>query len=235
MRKNIKIITCLILLGVTLLSACNGSEATNKQGPSNEEIIFQAFTQVAQTIRADMALTEDAKPLPTYTQIVLSSPTRTPYQPSPTTAFPTLAPLPSPTRTPNSSSIEYVGGRPCLRAQMTFETHVDGSVFKPNQGFIKVWKFINSGGCTWTGDFAVIWVGGPNLAGQGVIYLRDMGDFPPEGIMNGSSFKIRIRMQAPSTVGRYKSYWMLQDENGNLFGWGSLGNNAFWVDIKVRK
>jgi hypothetical protein len=62
-----------------------------------------------------------------------------------------------------------------------------------------------------------------------------MDNFPAEGIMNGSSFRIKIRMQAPSTVGRYKSYWMLQDDNGNLFGWGMLGNNAFWVDIKVRK
>jgi hypothetical protein len=240
MMRYKRFIALLILLGSVLLNACIGSGATINQDSSIEDIVKQAHTEAALTIQASMSFTEAAQPIPTNTQIILNTPTPiilatdTPL-PTPTATFPTIAFLPSSTDMPQSSSIEYVDGRPCLRAELTFESYEDGSKLKPDTGFRKVWKFRNSGGCTWTENFSFVWVGGPNLATQGIFYFRDLEEFPAGGVANGEVLKVKILMQAPSEVGRYKSYWMLRDDYGNLFGWGQLGDKAFWVEIRVRK
>ena len=41
----------------------------------------------------------------------------------------------------------------------------------------------------------------------------------------------RARGNAP---GPYRGYWMLADNEGNLFGYGPDNTVAFWVDIVVR-
>lgn len=229
MRKYKKIIALLILLGSVLLNACIGSQAPSNENSSNEDIIKQAHTEAAQTIEANTSLTEAAQPLPTNTQIILNIPTVL----TPTAAFITSTPLPS-SRTLNSSSPEYVDGIPCLRAEMAFETIEDGSIIAAGTAFEKIWKLRNTGGCGWKGDFSVIWVGGHNFAAQDVFYVRDLPGFSLKGVENGEILRINIIMQAPSDIGPYTSYWMLRDEYGNFFGWGSLGENAFWVEIVVK-
>jgi len=236
--KNKPIFILLILaMGAVILSACGGGG----DDVSNEDVINQAYTQAAQTSQAGIALTAAAQPTATFTPFVLNSPTppsllaTNTLPPSPTVLFPTLAPLTTPTFTSQSSPPDMIGGRPCLRAEITWENFPDGSKFFINEGFTKEWRLTNSGYCTWTEKFSAIWVGGPNLAGQGIFYFKDLDGFPSEGIPNGNTLILRIKMQAPSQRGHYKSLWKLRDDQANYFGVGGLGDEVFWVEIVVRE
>jgi hypothetical protein len=239
MMKNKPIFMLLILaIGAVFLSACDGGG----NEVSNEDVVNQAYTQAAQTLQAGIAQTQASQPTATFTPFVLNSPTppllaTNTLPPSPTVLFPTLAPLSTPTPTTYTAyqPSEWIGGRPCLRAEIAWENFPDGSRFFVDEGFIKEWRLTNSGYCTWTEKFSAIWVGGPNLAGQGIYYFKDLKDFPSEGIPNGSTLILRITMQAPSQRGHYKSLWKLRDDKATYFGVGGLGDEVFWVEIVVRE
>jgi hypothetical protein len=237
--KNKPIFTLLILaIGALFLSACGGGGTDDA---SNEDVINQAYTQAAQTLQAGIAQTGAAQPTATFTPFVLNSPTpplslaTNTLPASPTVLFPTLSLLSTPTFTPYVSQNEWIGGRPCLRAEIAWENFPDGSRFFVNEGFIKEWRLTNSGYCTWTNKFSAIWVDGINLAGHGIFYFKDLKDFPSEGIPNGNTLILRISMQAPSVKGHYRSVWKLRTDKAVFFGVGSLGNEIFWVDIVVRE
>ncbi len=229
----------ILAIGAIFFSACGGGG----NEPSNEDVINQAYTQAAQTLQAGIAQTSVAQPTATFTPFVLNSPTpplalvTNTLPPSPTVLFPTLAPLSTPTATTYSApqQNEWIGGRPCLRAEIAWENFPDGARFWENESFTKEWHLSNSGYCTWTEKFSAIWVGGPLLAGQGIVYFKDLADFPSEGIPNSNALILRIKMQAPSQKGHYRSLYKLRDDKANYFGVGGLGDEVFWVDIIVRE
>jgi hypothetical protein len=239
MKKKPINVVLFFVLGALLLSACGGG--TDNGGASNEDVINQAYTQAAETLQAGIAQTEAAQPIPTNTAFVLNSPTpvflatNTPIASS-TGSFPTLAPLSTPTFTQSGpSQPDTIGGRPCLRAELAWETWKDGSKLYTGESFVKTWRLTNSGYCTWTDKFSIAWVGEANLAGNTIYYFKDFEDFPSEGIPNGNALDIKISMQAPSQKGHYRSLWKLRNEKAEYFGVGSFGDEVFWVDIFVRE
>ncbi len=237
-KKYTFYIFTIMVLATMLLAACGGNEPAATEDPvSQEEQINMIYTQAAETLQAEIALTEEAQPQatntpqPSPTSVVL--PTNTPVEPlESATPLPTLPALPTqtpvPTRPPTS------GGRPCLRAEMLFESPQDGKVMAPGESFVKYWQFSNAGDCTWTENFALVHVGGPNFTDSGTLTLDDYTDIGAEGVPNGGMLNIEISMEAPSTPGAFRSYWMLRDENGQLFGIGALGDEVMWVDILVK-
>lgn len=239
MKNKKTSVVLFIVLGLLLLVACSGSEGEATDESSYEDVINQAYTQAAETNQASMALTSAAQPQPTDTQFTLSSPTpvgfitNTPLS-VPTFSIPTLPPLPSPTFTTAGSKPGWVGGRPCLRTELLFERPKDGAKFKPGESFLKLWIFSNSGGCTWTDKFSIIFVGGTNFADGTIFYFHDIFDMPDIGFPNRAKVEMLLSMEAPALPGHYIGYWMLRDENGNLFGVGGLGDEVFWIDIYVR-
>ena len=78
-------------------------------------------------------------------------------------------------------------------------------------------------------------VGGPNFTDSGVLALVDVSNMTEDGIPNGGKLEISVSMEAPDSVGRQRSIWMLRDDNGQLFGVGALGDEIFWVEIIVRE
>jgi hypothetical protein len=239
MKNKKTSVVLFIVLGTLLLVACNGSGDPTDES-SYEDVINQAYTQAAETNQAKIALTSAAQPQPTNTMFSLSSPTpvgfitNTPLS-VPTFSIPTLPPLPSPTFTTAGSQPGYVGGRPCLRTELLYERPKDGAKFKPGESLRKLWIFSNSGGCKWTDKFSIIFVGGTNFAGRGIFYFHEILDVPDIGYPNGAKVEIGLSMEAPAHPGHYIGYWMLRDDNGNLFGVGGLGDEVFWVDIYVRE
>jgi hypothetical protein len=238
MKNKITQVILVITMAAALISACGGETEGNSL--SNEDVINQAYTQAAETMQAGIAQTEAAQPIPTNTPFVLNSPTPITLATntalaSPTVLFPTLAPLDTPTSTPFQSQPEMIGGRPCLRAELTWENWKDGSTMSPKESFAKIWKLTNSGYCTWTDKFSAIWVDGINLAGHGIFYFKDFEDFPAKGYPNGTTMELRISMEAPAKRGHYRSVWKLRDDKANFFGIGPLGTEVFWVDIYVRE
>ncbi len=239
-KKSTLTILIIFTLASLLLAACGGTQPEATEDPqAQEDQINLIYTQAAETLQAEIALTEAAMPLPTNTPqssptpVVLATNTPLPVEASPT-PFPTLPALPTPSAIPTKPPAE--GGRPCLRAEIAFESPQDGAKLKPDDSFVKQWNLSNSGECDWTDNFNLVWVGGPNLTDFGSFNLVDVSNLEEgEVIANGGMLVIKLSMQTPATPGNYRSIWMLRDDNGQMFGVGPLGDEVFWVDILVRE
>jgi hypothetical protein len=231
----------LLITTVLVLTACGGAQdadTTTEDPVSQEDQISQIYTQAAETLQAEIALTEAAAPTSTPTvqasptPVTLATNTPLPALESPT-PLPTLPALPSPTLIPTKAA--SVAGRPCLRAELLWEKPVDGTVLKPGQSFIKYWNFANAGECDWNANFSLIHVGGPNFSDNGSYNLVDISNMDDTGIPNGGKLEIQVSMEAPSSPGTYKSLWMLRSEDNQWFGVGALGDEVFWLEIVVRQ
>jgi hypothetical protein len=102
----------------------------------------------------------------------------------------------------------------------------DGTRFKPGESFTKTWRLENSGACTWTNEYAVVWVFGDEMGISQARYLR-------EPVRPGETVEISIDMVAPSLPGAYQSYWKLRNAEGQLFAIGPRGESPFWARIEV--
>lgn len=240
MKKLLLVLT--IVSTALLLTACGGDQTATNNGTTADAGVDQInaiYTQAAETLSAEISLTEAARPVSTNTP--MSSPTsvvlatNTPMAVQATsTPFPTLPALSTPTSIPTSASSGSVSGRPCLRAELMFESPIDGWVLSPGESFVKEWRFANSGSCTWTGEYRLVLTDGTNFGDTTIYNLADVSDITDDGVPNGNRLIIRMSFQAPDAPGHYTGYYMLAEPDGSLFGVGSLGNERFWVDIIVR-
>lgn len=233
----------LVILTAAALTACGGTNAAddNTTGDqlSQEEQIAQINTQVAETLRAEMQATIDAQPTATFTPLASPTPqilaTNTPLPALETpTPFPTLPALPSPTAIPTKASNNNASGRPCYRAELLWERPQDGHTYAPGESFIKYWNFANAGDCEWNSNFNLILVGGANMADYASYNLVDISNMTEDGIPNGGKLEIQLSMQAPDANGTYKGVYLFRTDNNETFGMGDLGEEVFWVEIKVR-
>jgi len=235
-KYTILLLTTFVFASL-LLAACGGNQPEATEDPaSQEDQINMIYTQAAETLSAEIALTEVAQPTatntmaptPTSSQLIVTN-TLSPTEES--TPFPTLPSLPTSTTAP--TQVPVTGGRPCLRAEITFESPFDGKVIAPGASFVRLWNFSNSGSCTWTEDFSLVHVGGPNFTDSEVLSLDDYSNIGSDGIPNGGLLEMSISMEAPTSPGTHRSYWMLRDNNGQTFGVGDLGDRVMWVEIVV--
>lgn len=173
------------------------------------------MTQAAQTVVAD--LTRNA---PTAT--LTATPTNT-FTPAPPTPTPTVTNTPPPTATftPTPNPI------PCNAAQFVSDVTIpDGTVFPPNARFTKVWRLRNAGTCSWTSQYALVFVSGERMGAPNVLGLAI-------NVLPGQSVDLSVEQIAPNQAGTYRGNWMLRDPQGNLFGIGSQQDDPFWVQIRV--
>ena len=116
---------------------------------------------------------------------------------------------------------------PCEQAEFVSDVTVpDGSEFAPGQTFIKTWRLKNTGSCTWTTSYRVVFDSGNALGAPPSFNLPV--NVPPDGLVD-----ISVNMKAPEQPREYESYWKLQNPQGVVFGLGSRGDKAFWVKITV--
>ncbi len=102
----------------------------------------------------------------------------------------------------------------------------DGSDFTPGQAFVKTWRLRNSGTCTWTSSYKLVFDHGDSMGGPASLSLP--------GLVNpGQIVDLSVNLTAPGTVGAYTGYWLLRSNEGALFGIGANANIAFWVEIEV--
>ncbi len=101
-----------------------------------------------------------------------------------------------------------------------------GSSFKPDTSFTKTWRLRNSGTCTWTKNYSLVWVSGDDLDGPATQSLtRD--------VRPGDTLDLAVELKAPGAVGEYQGDWKLVNATGARFGLGSNGDQPFVVRIKV--
>lgn len=156
-------------------------------------------------------------------RIVRSGTIQPPAPPATLTPLPPLTPTPTPI-TPPPPTIAPAG---CDRASFVTDVNVpDGTIFAPGATFSKTWRLKNSGSCMWTKDYKLMYYSGEVMNAQTAVNM-------PFFVYPGETVDVTANMVAPGAPGDYRSYWILSNANGKMFGLGSNASNPFWVDIKV--
>jgi Ig-like domain-containing protein len=138
---------------------------------------------------------------------------------------PTFTPTPPPTATPGPTGTP-IPVQCTDRAQFVTDVTVpDGTLFPPNQTFLKTWRLKNVGTCTWSPSYALTFVSGASMGATEASLATT--------VLPGQNVDASVNLTAPSVAGSYRGFWELKNANGQIFGIGSTFSNPFWVDIKV--
>lgn len=205
------------MIALVLLASCRGtSEATPTPGLSRTQAYGTAIaisTQVSQDIATHT--TPDASPTGS------SQPTPTPgltHTPSNATAIASTF-TPSPT----------VAASACDRAEAGIPIDVtipDDTEFAAGTAFVKTWRLVNTGSCSWTSGYSLVFFSGEKMGGPDVVPLNST-------VTPGQVVDLSVNLTAPSNPGTYQGNWMLRNPSGVLFGIGPEANSFFWVKIVV--
>ena len=109
------------------------------------------------------------------------------------------------------------------RAQFVTDVTVpDGMMFAPGVAFVKTWRLMNVGTCTWTSSYTLVFLSGDQLSGPGGIPL-------PVTVAPGATVDLSVNLIAPGSNGTYLGNWKLRNNNGLPFGIPG----EFWVKVTV--
>lgn len=184
---------------------------------------------IANTGNINPTGTESPQPIQTIT-IQFTS---TPEQPT-ITSTNTITPIPpTDTPTPTSTIIPPTATMtqpaiPCNRAQFVSDVNYpDGSNVFISANFTKTWRLKNTGSCSWTSGYRIIFESGDKMSAPNETVLTS-GSIPP-----GANADISVELTAPSTIGNYRGYFRLRSPDNVVFGINGDANDAFWVDINA--
>ncbi|RCK75046.1 MAG: hypothetical protein ANABAC_1763 [Anaerolineae bacterium] len=145
----------------------------------------------------------------------------------------TVPPAPSPTlptRPTNTPTATLPTPRSDLctdRAEFVKDVSVpDNTSFKPGERFNKTWRLRNSGDCTWSPQYALVFVEGDRL--EAALEIPLTGYVQPQETVD-----LSVEMTAPLESGQYQGQWMLKSADGSRFGLGEKADKPFWVRIVV--
>jgi len=205
-RLNQPVFWTVLLLVALVLTACNypGLEPTP-----------DAFgTAAAETVAA--RLTESASDEPA-----------TDVPPPPATDTPDLV-EDEPTDTPEPATATPTDEEPCDQALfITDVTIPDGTLFAPGTTFTKTWRLRNTGTCTWTSGYALIFQSGDVMDGPASAQLTSGTVGPSQTI------DVSVELTAPASPGEYQGFWRLRNSSGVSFGITNSSDGSFFVLIEV--
>jgi hypothetical protein len=113
--------------------------------------------------------------------------------------------------------------------QATFISDVtipDKTRVEAGKSFEKTWRLKNSGTCTWTNSYAMVFGSGSQMGGPAVVTL-------PKSVSPNGTVDLKVTLTAPNTSGTYTGNWKLRNTSGVVFGLGTKANQPFWVQIVV--
>lgn len=102
----------------------------------------------------------------------------------------------------------------------------DGTVIRPGQTFTKTWRLANEGTCTWTTDYAIVFLQGTRMSKEAQLNL-------PAPVLPGDTVDLSVRLTAPETAGSFQADWLLANSAGETFGLGDESDKSFWIQIVV--
>jgi hypothetical protein len=186
-RTYLLIVAVLTLLFA--LSACG--TATPTEDPALK------ITSIAATVQAEI------------TQTALAMPTSTPtLTPTATATLSLVTPtLQAPFSTATKSAFSETGDNAKFDQDITIP---DGSIIKPGATFNKTWSLINSGTTTWTTDYQLVYVYGPQTSVMNVKISKSVAP--------GEAIQITVPFVAPTVNGSYTSWWQMYSATGYFFG-----------------
>lgn len=103
-------------------------------------------------------------------------------------------------------------------------TFPEGSPVIAGEPFRKIWRLRNDGTCTWNTGYALVFSSGERMGAAAVSPLRT-------SVRPGSTVDLGIDLVAPTTRGVYRSYWLLRNERGLLFGMPPSGVHPLWLEV----
>ncbi len=185
-------VPCGLALAAVLLSGCNL--------PARVEATAAAQTAAALTVEADLTA---ASPSTTPTSTMAAFPTL----PSVTAAVATTTPAATPTSD-------------CDMADFVADvTYPDGAAVDAGQSFTKTWRLQNTGTCSWTPSYAVVFTSGDSMGGPAVQSL--VGNVNP-----GQTVDLSVALKAPGDNGSHTGSWGLRNAAGVIF-------SRFYVQVSV--
>ncbi len=207
----------VVVLTGLVLAGCNMPNSGGDETPTLDT------TQAYQTVQARL------------TEAIALTPTKTatpPPSPSPTVTR-TPPPSPSPTRgtavSPVASATTGSGASSCDQASPGVPIDVtipDDTIMQPGQTFSKTWRLRNSGTCTWSSSYAIVYFSGERMGAPDSAPLT--GSVAP-----GQTVDVTVDMVAPTTAGTFQSNWKLRNAASQLFGIGPGEGLPFYVRIIV--
>jgi hypothetical protein len=187
--KRIALLFVAVITLVFALTACG--TATPTEDPALK------ITSIAATVQAE--ITQTALAMPTAT------PTLTP------TATATLSPVTPTLEAPFSTATKAVFSGTGDNAKYDQDITIpDGTIIKPGATFNKTWSMINSGTTTWTTDYQLVYVYGPQATVMGVKLTKNVAP--------GEAIQITVPFVAPTLNGSYVSWWQMYSATGFFFG-----------------
>lgn len=195
--------------------------ATDTPEPTPDHAATQAAETAAaqtQTAQAPTAEAPTATPEPSATP-TLAAATLTPVGTTPTATKPTGA---GPTATTTGGG----PSTPCNQASLAQDvTAPPGASFRPDTDFTKTWQVKNTGSCTWTTGYSLVFDSGNAMSGKSSIAM-------PKSVKPGETVDLSVDLTAPNKNGEYTGNWRLRDASGAKFGLGSQ-NAPLVVKITV--
>jgi hypothetical protein len=210
MKLPLRTISVFILIAL-LAAGCNMPSTTGITPNPNP-------TNTA-AVETDQAVPTDTQP------IVLPTNEATQVPPTPTTvivptatstAIPTATMPPTPTSTSCTNLAEFIDD----------VTIPDDTEMLPGQEFIKTWRLQNTGTCTWTDQYALIFVSGDQMNGTSPLPLT--GSTAP-----GSTIDVSATLKAPGTTGTYRGNWVFFTPSAFNYNPETDAIVSFYVQIKV--
>jgi hypothetical protein len=113
--------------------------------------------------------------------------------------------------------------------QATFISDVtipDKTHIEAGKSFEKTWRLKNSGTCTWTTSYAMVFASGSQMGGSAVVAL-------PKSVSPNGTVDLKVTLTAPNANGTYTGNWKLRNASGVIFGLGTKADQPFWVQIVV--
>jgi hypothetical protein len=95
----------------------------------------------------------------------------------------------------------------------------DGQVINAGTPFTKIWRVSNSGNANWGLNAKLVFLSGDPLGAPNSVHVG--------GVTPAEERDLTVQMVAPTTPGRYVSYWRLHDDANVPFG------HRLWVEIQV--
>jgi hypothetical protein len=198
-HRNLPVIL-MLLLGI-LLSACNFPMAPPPTQPP--ELGEGGPEEPAPPTQEPTAEPPQPTPEPTTAEPPTETPSPTALPPSPT---------PGPTGCIDSAS---------FIADVTIP---DGTTITTGDAFTKTWRLRNTGTCTWTSSYALVFSHGDQMGGASAVPFTG-------AVSPGNAVDLSVDLVTPGSAGTYQGFWKLRNNSGVLFGIGSGANNPFWVKI----
>jgi hypothetical protein len=195
MRSNQTVPSTSALLVLALaLSGCATPAAAD-----GGMVLSGIYTSVALTVTASILPVT-----PSATSAATSTPSPTYNSPESVSTTPK-----SSTEATYAGSYSYASG--CNNAAYVRDVTIeDGTVLAPGGVFTKTWTLSNTGSCTWSKHFLVVFDNGDGMDGSGT----EIG----HKVEPGESAEVSVVLTAPDDEGTYTGYWQLANTSGIAFG-----------------